>query len=259
MYIHMNLIQSSLPKLKKFNWIFYLCIYRFKICMCLYISSYLNLFFFFVWINSSFVFSPQHQDSFAKNCDICNAKTTRVQGANISASHQTKHSTKIVAALQVNGNSVLTSNNSTLNQNTLTSSNSSASVAKHNCVTRQTVKRYVNEPPNAPQLDICGTRWAIGDDLFWIIDFRKGDLTSASQSNHQHSRERKTGTVCAPVATQLVNKTIPNAIRSSATQLNQQKVYNIYTYIFLETIWMYSYERNSIHNMAKCISDVLGF
>lgn len=55
---------------------------------------------------------------------------------------------------------------------------------------------------------------------------RKGDfLSAATQQNYSLSRERKTGTVCAPVASQLM-KTASNAIRLNSTQLNQQQVCN---------------------------------
>lgn len=55
--------------------------------------------------------------------------------------------------------------------------------------------------------------------------------TSAPQSNYHYLRERRTGTVCAPIASQLIKNTTAaasassNAVRSKTlTQLNQQKV-----------------------------------
>lgn len=61
---------------------------------------------------------------------------------------------------------------------------------------------------------------------------RRGELStgaSATQIIHQHSRERKTGTVCAPIATQLMKTTTAsNARRSNLAQLNQQQVIDPY-------------------------------
>lgn len=65
---------------------------------------------------------------------------------------------------------------------------------------------------------------------------------SATQLNHQHQRERKTGTVCAPIASQLM-KTASNAIRSNSTQLNQQQVDDILFYL-----------KSNIFNLCICYS-----
>lgn len=83
--------------------------------------------------------------------------------------------------------------------------------------------------------------------FFLLILFRKVNSTvstiSTSQSIHQHLRERRTGTVCAPIASQLI-KTAPNAQRSNATQLNQQKVNAIVSLILRNTTKQRTNERN---------------
>lgn len=68
--------------------------------------------------------SPQHQESFAKNCDICNARAARVQGTYKSASPQAKNLTKSVSNSQVDEDTVYFSNSSTSRQITLSSSKS---------------------------------------------------------------------------------------------------------------------------------------
>lgn len=68
--------------------------------------------FFFFFVNSS----HHHPDSFAKNCDVCNAKASHSQAA-AAIVPQAKNSPKSIAAIHVTENSVIfTNNSSSLNQ-----------------------------------------------------------------------------------------------------------------------------------------------
>lgn len=76
--------------------------------------------------------SPQHQESFAKNCDICNAKTVRAQGTTLksASSNQTKNLTNKTTTVVTNNQRVdedsifISNNSSTSHQITLSSSKS---------------------------------------------------------------------------------------------------------------------------------------
>lgn len=83
-----------------------------------------SFFFFCIGFHFAWIHSPQHQESHAKNCDICNARAARVQGAYTSASVQTKNLTKSVANPQVDEGSIFINNSSTSRQTTLSSSKS---------------------------------------------------------------------------------------------------------------------------------------
>lgn len=100
-----------------------------------YVSYFLFRFLLFLFLSNwnLNIDSPHHHpDSFAKNCDICNAKASHTQGAYKTVAPHTKNSPKSFATLQVNENSVIISNNpSNLNQTTASATSTSTEQGKH--------------------------------------------------------------------------------------------------------------------------------